>query len=350
MPLTLPPALAEPLSWTGISWPDADEDGLLDAARIWNVFEQRVTKVRENANQGADIVLERNNGPTADAFDAWWHASGLLGILEGPPDLLEDDARAAVVVAGALTTYASLVVALKQFFIVRLALLAKHVEWAERIPLVDDLIRDYLVDRARTDLGNQVNLVVDSTNGDIKEALDKAKTLMQVVGWRASKQDGEDRQRTMAEIADALEGTNPNYGGDSDYGVNCVHCVQAYELRRRGFDFEATALPDQFTGGRPLGDIEDAWGRDFADGGKEDIEQAFEEYGPGARGVVYIEWQGSGAHVFNVENVDGEIVFVDGQNNTIDASEYFARGGNTKYVRLDDLPTPGVDDTDEFVD
>lgn len=351
MGLELPSTLAEPLSWTGVSWPEGDEDGITEAARVWEKFEKRLTDIREQADDGADLVVGRNEGPAADAFESWWYAGGFFGIAEGPSKQLEDDTKAAVSVAGTLAHFAALTVALKQYFIIRLTFLAKEVEWAEKLPLVSNWLRDLAISRAQTDLGNQINQVVDTTNGDIQEAFDKAKTLMKVLGWRATKQQGEDRQRTMEEIAAALEGTNPNFGSDSDFGVNCVHCVQAYELRRRGFDVEATALPDRFNGGgRPLSDIEDTWGRDFTDGDQQDIEQAFGDAGPGARGVVYIDWNGSGAHVFNVENVDGRVVFVDGQNNTIDASDYFARGGNTKYVRLDDLPTPDVDDSDEYVD
>jgi hypothetical protein len=50
--------------------------------------------------------------------------------------------------------------------------------------------------------------------------------------------------------------------------------------------------------------------------------------------------------VFNVENVGGRIRFMDGQNGVADASGYFANGGNTRFVRLDDLP---LGNTNQFV-
>jgi hypothetical protein len=105
-------------------------------------------------------------------------------------------------------------------------------------------------------------------------------------------------------------------------------------------------------GGRPLSAIERTWGVKFKPGTKADIEQAFSE--PGSRGVVYIQWKPpfQGAHVFNVENVGGEVRFVDGQPHPplTDASLHFARGHNTAYVRLDDKPTPPADATKPYLE
>lgn len=57
---------------------------------------------------------------------------------------------------------------------------------------------------------------------------------------------------------------------------------------------------------------ENTWGRRFSDGSQADIEKAFETYGPGSRGVVYVEWQnGYGAQVFTVENVGGKVRFTE---------------------------------------
>ena len=104
-------------------------------------------------------------------------------------------------------------------------------------------------------------------------------------------------------------------------------------------------------GGRSLEAIERTWGRKFTDGTKADIEHAFRE--PGARGVVYIRWHGGmGAHVFNVENVGGKVRFVDGQPTPVvtEASHYFNLGGHTKYLRLDDLPTPDPRSTKPYLE
>jgi Papain fold toxin 1, glutamine deamidase len=132
----------------------------------------------------------------------------------------------------------------------------------------------------------------------------------------------------------------------SAYSENCTGVVQAYELRRRGYDVEAGPLEPHLRrdqngqGGRFPNVIEQPWGRKFTDGTKSEIEEAFQE--PGARGVVRIKWNTGGGHVFNVENVGGKVRFVDGQPTpaVTDASQYFNFGRNTKYLRLDDLPTP----------
>lgn len=44
-------------------------------------------------------------------------------------------------------------------------------------------------------------------------------------------------------IEDSLKGANPKYARGTQYGVNCQRCVQAYELRRRGYDVEALPKP-----------------------------------------------------------------------------------------------------------
>jgi hypothetical protein len=102
-------------------------------------------------------------------------------------------------------------------------------------------------------------------------------------------------------------------------------------------------------GGRKASTIENAWGRKFTKGSKADIEQAFKD--PGSRGIVSIKWNKGGGHVFNVENVGGRVRFLDGQPIPVrtDASFYFNHGSNTKYLRLDDLPTPAPSKTSPYV-
>ncbi|WP_158581618.1 toxin glutamine deamidase domain-containing protein [Actinomadura spongiicola] len=149
------------------------------------------------------------------------------------------------------------------------------------------------------------------------------------------------------EIDSILDKVNPKFDcARSAYSENCTGVVQANELQRRGSDVEAGPLERSLRtdeggqGGRPLTVIERAWGDNFVPGSKADIEDAFKE--PGSRGIVYIGWNRGGAHVFNVENVGGNVRFVDGQPtpSVPDASHYFALGTNTHYLRLDNLPTP----------
>lgn len=160
---------------------------------------------------------------------------------------------------------------------------------------------------------------------------------------------GGDKPDTNKQIDQALDKVNPKFKrGEYPYSQNCTSCVQANELLRRGLDVEAK--PIDTPKGRDLSSIEDTWGGQFQPGSKTDIERAFSE--PGSRGVVSILWHnGDGGHVFNVENVDGKVRFVDGQPNPplTDASQYFNYGHSTNFIRLDDKPTPPGPSTDPYV-
>ncbi|MEV3925150.1 toxin glutamine deamidase domain-containing protein [Actinomadura coerulea] len=161
------------------------------------------------------------------------------------------------------------------------------------------------------------------------------------------------------EIDQTLTKVNPKFDRTrSDYSENCTGVVQANELRRRGHEVEAGPLEKHLRsdqngpGGRDLSDIEQAWGGTFTSGTKAEIEEAFKQ--PGSRGIVYIAWNGvnTGAHVFSVENVGGRVRFVDSQPKppVRDAAHYFTVGHSTKYLRVDDLPTPPSNKTDPFLE
>lgn len=165
------------------------------------------------------------------------------------------------------------------------------------------------------------------------------------------------RFKTNSTIDRTLNRVNPKFNPrESAYSENCTGVVQANELTRRGIPSEAGPLEtplrtdEKGPGGRPLSVIEKPWGVKFKAGSKTDIEEAFKE--PGSRGVVFIKWTRRGAHVFNVENVDGQVRFLDGQPNppVTDASSYFDRGHSTMYVRLDDRPTPPTDATKPYLE
>jgi hypothetical protein len=159
------------------------------------------------------------------------------------------------------------------------------------------------------------------------------------------------------QIDEALEKVNPKFDpSQSAYRENCTSVVQANELRRRGLDVQAGPLEkprwssEGGPGGRPASAITGPWGGKFTPGTKADIEQAFKE--PGSRGVVAIAWNGGGGHVFNVENVGGEVRFIDGQPTppVTDAAGYFSMGRNTAYIRLDDRPTPPQSATKPYLE
>jgi Papain fold toxin 1, glutamine deamidase len=142
-------------------------------------------------------------------------------------------------------------------------------------------------------------------------------------------------KRTLAEC-------NPKYDAGEMYRFNCSAVAQVYELRRRGLDVHPRPLFSGKVGGNGQGTVEDLWGRKMDYGTKDDIVKAFQEAGPGSRGVITIKWHMGGGHVFNVENIGGKVHFVDGQppGGQFDAEHYFERGDFTFYARLDDLPTP----------
>lgn len=54
---------------TGMWWPDADEDGLRDAAKVWRDFADDVDDVTSGANKAARSIIEHNKGEAISAFD-----------------------------------------------------------------------------------------------------------------------------------------------------------------------------------------------------------------------------------------------------------------------------------------
>ncbi len=127
------------------------------------------------------------------------------------------------------------------------------------------------------------------------------------------------RKNKSKTIDEAWDGTNPNYGKGIEYSINCQRCVIAYELRRRGYNVEA--LPYENNDGTKYwykGFENQKWERLGATRVNNSIKLVKDEvksWGNGARGFVYVVWKGrSSAHIFNVENHNGKVVFVDPQS------------------------------------
>jgi hypothetical protein len=165
------------------------------------------------------------------------------------------------------------------------------------------------------------------------------------------------RYKINSAIDRTLQRVNPKYDrAQTEYSENCTGVVQANELRRRGIPVEAGPLERPLRsdeggpGGRSAAAIEKPWGGKLTSATKAETEKAFEE--PGSRGVVAIQWNRGGGHVFNVENVDGDVRFLDGQPTppVTDASYYFGRGHSTAYIRLDNRPTPPADATKPYLE
>ena len=151
-------------------------------------------------------------------------------------------------------------------------------------------------------------------------------------------------QRKTFSIEDSLKGANPKYARGTQYGVNCQRCVQAYELRRRGYDVEALPKP-------PKSKNTIVWGNEcFVDSSgntpdflfnqsEKDIRNALENAPDGSRHIIYTAWKNSrSAHVFIAEKENGIVRFVDPQVNKNDVEDYFLRSKKNRFgiLRVDD--------------
>ncbi|AQT81973.1 hypothetical protein B1R94_26005 [Mycolicibacterium litorale] len=180
-----------------------------------------------------------------------------------------------------------------------------------------------------------------------------------------------------------LAATNPRFLEGREWQINCTRCVTAVELRARGY--EVTAEPRQpdnldathdsilsrwlgpdgkqagsawhDPGGRRPGPQDQLGAGDSRNwhvlppgkkAARTMADAAVKEWGDGARGYVTVTWaRNQGAHIFNVENRGGTVVYTDGQSNLVDASGHFDRittkPNSCFIVRTDDLtPTERV--------
>ena len=157
------------------------------------------------------------------------------------------------------------------------------------------------------------------------------------------------RQGKPLSVEKAAQGANPDFNIDVQNRVNCQRCVQAYELRRRGYDVEAMPKPKR--------NNRVSWGSEcFGDNGQsrakaiaaytlnqteKQVKKELANAPDGARYSIYIHWKSArSAHVFVAEKTGGVIKFVDPQTGDMDASGYFARGSKGKFgfFRMDDKP------------
>lgn len=144
-------------------------------------------------------------------------------------------------------------------------------------------------------------------------------------------------------IEDSLKWANPKYVSGTQYGVNCQRCVQAYELRRRGYDVEA--LP------KPKKNNTIIWGNEcFVDSSgntpsftfnqsEKAIRNALANAPDGSRHIIYTAWKNSkSAHVFIAEKENGIIRYIDPQSNMDDVEYYFSLAKKNKFgiLRVDD--------------
>jgi len=159
-------------------------------------------------------------------------------------------------------------------------------------------------------------------------------------------------QKTSIDLNTALGGTNPNYGrrgsnGRRDaYTCNCQRCSFVYEMRRRGYDVEA----DEYNGTDSvcLGWRSAFEGQNYERLGatrKTQVESLvhskLDQWGNGARAIVYVAWDGGSAHVFNVEKTaQGDYYSFDGQTGQYNVLGRYAsrcRPSKVMIARVDNL-------------
>lgn len=133
-------------------------------------------------------------------------------------------------------------------------------------------------------------------------------------------------------IEDSAEGANPHYDHSltyKEFNENCQRCVVAYEGRRRGYDvtaqptYEGDTLSHSFAvGDKRFGNWQGAFQNMKSENvssnspqiARRKLEKKMSAYGDGTRGVVSVVWKdGSGGHVFNVEQVKGKTLYIDAQ-------------------------------------
>lgn len=200
--------------------------------------------------------------------------------------------------------------------------------------------------------------------------------------WREDPLPGLKRAKTGADdVAMNIYKSNPKYDDGEEYQVNCQRCVQAYELRRRGYDvqaapnhgqdktpvvmfddpsfgylnrFGADRLAEMWKYGGGVEHIYDMWRepdgsvREFKKSSAGQLAKTLAKQPDKARGWVVLEWKdGTSGHVFVWEKLpNGTVTFNDPQPGKMGV-EYLERAkrGTIRWMRTDDLmPTEAVRD------
>jgi hypothetical protein len=140
---------------------------------------------------------------------------------------------------------------------------------------------------------------------------------------------------TLEEDAIAV---NPNFKKSNLYQWNCIFCVGALELRRRGFDVEALPIKEwpHSVQWEKLFKKEKV-SRVISGKGVSEIPSKIAEWGEGARGIVQWENEGGWRHVFSVEVQSGKAKFIDPQNPEQDTDEFFKHHAKFRLARVDNL-------------
>lgn len=131
-------------------------------------------------------------------------------------------------------------------------------------------------------------------------------------------------------IEDAAKNANVDYGKDG-CDVNCQRCIQAYELRRRGYDVTAKSSTHDFLDPVKLGnecfqDKNEEY-EFFTGMSRSGVQKTLKQAPNGSRFGIYLQWKsGNGSHVFIAEKTDDGVRYIDPQNGNTDVSDYLKKG------------------------
>ena len=124
MGLELPGYVTEPLSWIGMTWPEADEDKLFESGQTWLNYGASLRSQAQQANSIAQKIPAEHQGEAVDQFTQWWNAD------DGPGKNLDENAAAAELIGAGLIVMAGITLALKIAYIAQLVILAIEVAQA----------------------------------------------------------------------------------------------------------------------------------------------------------------------------------------------------------------------------
>jgi Flp pilus assembly pilin Flp len=159
------------------------------------------------------------------------------------------------------------------------------------------------------------------------------------------------------DLSDAARVTNrlddlppPPYGwqhvnigdGPGSRTINCSRCAIAVDSTLDGAPASALGITrDQMIGideiATHLGRAPDAW---VTQADRAAVHTAVEQWGHGSKGVVYIARDDGSAHVFNVINDQGDIIFVDGQTGRLGDVEFTEHVTDIRILRTNDWTVP----------
>jgi hypothetical protein len=142
-------------------------------------------------------------------------------------------------------------------------------------------------------------------------------------------------------IEDAMANTNSNFEKGEEWRTNCQRCVYAYEMNRRGVVCEAkpSILDEIDYCALSWENVmkNQTWkkvGSKRRKSAIQNIENKMAEFGDGSRGIIYLKWKDGRSHVFNVENTEGKIKYIEAQSGKEIRIKSYMRLANPTTIKL----------------